>query len=55
MGVYIFISCTAEGATANHVDTLQVNKVDITKARHDHALSLLTLPALQGEFPQTLQ
>ncbi|XP_057387799.1 protein scribble homolog isoform X12 [Balaenoptera acutorostrata] len=38
----IFISRIAEGGAAHRAGTLQINGVDMTEARHDHAVSLLT-------------
>ncbi|XP_062043891.1 protein scribble homolog isoform X2 [Lepus europaeus] len=38
----IFISRIAEGGAAQRAGTLQINGVDMTEARHDHAVSLLT-------------
>nr|XP_054353843.1 protein scribble homolog isoform X3 [Pongo pygmaeus] len=38
----IFISRIAEGGAAHRAGTLQINGVDVTEARHDHAVSLLT-------------
>ncbi|XP_033058444.1 protein scribble homolog isoform X2 [Trachypithecus francoisi] len=40
--VGIFISRIAEGGAAHRAGTLQINGVDVTEARHDHAVSLLT-------------
>ncbi|XP_014394174.1 PREDICTED: protein scribble homolog [Myotis brandtii] len=65
----IFISRIAEGGAAHRAGTLQVgdrvlsiNGVDMTEARHDHAVSLLTTPGgrvlcsqekeLPGQTPQ---
>ncbi|XP_054513540.1 protein scribble homolog isoform X2 [Pan troglodytes] len=38
----IFVSRIAEGGAAHRAGTLQINGVDVTEARHDHAVSLLT-------------